>query len=92
VDDAFVEVEKVPEGYRLIERNCPFLDVALARPVLCSSTVSTLTRLLGRRVVREERFQDGHGCCSFRIHEDEPVDVSTLRFAREPERDKPEPH
>jgi predicted ArsR family transcriptional regulator len=90
-DDAFVDLDKVPEGYLLIERNCPFLDVALARPVLCSSTVTTLTRLLGRRVVREERFQDGDGCCSFRIYEDQPVDVSHLRFEREPERDKPEP-
>jgi predicted ArsR family transcriptional regulator len=88
-DDAFVDVEKVHDGYRLIERNCPFLDVALARPVLCSSTVTTLTRLAGRKVVREERFQDGHGFCAFRIYEDQPVDVSRLRFAREPERDKP---
>lgn len=84
-DDAFVDIEKVPDGYRLIERNCPFLDVAMARPVLCSSTVTTLTRVIGRRVVREERFQDGDGCCSFRIYEDEPVDTSTLRFEREPD-------
>jgi predicted ArsR family transcriptional regulator len=88
-DDAFVDLEKVPDGYRLIERNCPFLDVALARPVLCSSTVTTLTRVLGCRVVREERFQDGHGCCSFRIYEDQPVDVSGLRFEREPDHKKP---
>lgn len=86
-DDTFIDVEKVPEGYRLIERNCPFLDVALARPVLCSSTVTALTRLLGRKVVREERFQNGDGCCSFRVHEAEVVDVSQLRFAREPERE-----
>jgi len=71
-----------------VERNCPFLDVAMARPLLCSSTVTTLTRILGREVVREERFQDGHGCCSFRIYEDSPVDVSHLRFAHEPERKK----
>jgi predicted ArsR family transcriptional regulator len=87
-NDAFVEVEKVSDGYRLVERNCPFLDVAMARPLLCSSTVTTLTRVLGREVVREERFQDGHGCCSFRIYEDQPVDVSRLRFAREPDRKK----
>ena len=87
-DDAFIDIEKVADGYRLIERNCPFLDVALARPLLCSSTVTTLTRLVGRRVVREDRFQDGHGCCSFRIYEDQPVDVTGLRFAHEPEPDK----
>ena len=71
-NDAFVEVEKVSDGYRLIERNCPFLDVAMARPLLCSSTVTTLKRLLGREVIREERFQDGHGCCAFRIYEESP--------------------
>jgi len=83
-EDPFIEIEKVAGGYRIVERNCPYLDVALARPLLCSSTVSVLTRFLGRRVVREERFQDGHGCCAFRVYADQPVDVSTLRFAREP--------
>jgi predicted ArsR family transcriptional regulator len=84
VDDPFIEVEQISDGYRLIERNCPFLDMAMARPVLCSSTVSVLTRLLGTKVVREDRFQDGHGRCSFRIYENQPVDVSNLRFSREP--------
>ena len=84
VDDPFIEVEQVADGYRLIERNCPFLDMAMARPVLCSSTVSVLTRLLGTKVVREDRFQDGHGRCSFRIYENQPLDVTNLRFAREP--------
>lgn len=84
VDDPFIEIEPVADGYRLIERNCPFLDMAMARPVLCSSTVSVLTRLLGTKVVREDRFQDGHGRCSFRIYENQPVDVSNLRFSREP--------
>ena len=84
VDDPFIEVEQLADGYRLIERNCPFLDMAMARPVLCSSTVSVLTRLLGTKVVREDRFQDGHGRCSFRIHENQPLDVTNLRFAREP--------
>jgi predicted ArsR family transcriptional regulator len=84
VDDPFIEVEQLADGYRLIERNCPFLDMAMARPVLCSSTVSVLTRLLGTKVVREDRFQDGHGRCSFRIYENQPIDVTNLRFAREP--------
>jgi predicted ArsR family transcriptional regulator len=84
-DDPFIEIEQVADGYRLIERNCPFLEVAMARPVLCSATVSVLTRMLGRKVVREDRFQDGHGRCSFRVLENQPIDVSNLRFAREPQ-------
>jgi predicted ArsR family transcriptional regulator len=64
--------------------------MAMARPVLCSSTVSVLTRLLGTKVVREDRFQDGHGRCSFRIYENQPLDVTNLRFAREPAHKKAE--
>ena len=84
-DDPFIEVKEIQGGYQLIERNCPFLGVALLRPLLCSCTVSTLTRLLERQVVREQRFQDGEGCCTFRVYADRPVDISRLRFAREPE-------
>lgn len=83
-DDAFTSVKKDARGYVLVERNCPFLNVALKRPRLCSVTVSTLTRLLGVRVVREERFQDGDRRCVFRVLEDEPVDVRSFRFAPEP--------
>ncbi len=90
-DDPFVEVREVQGGYQLIERNCPFLSVALLRPLLCSCTVSTLTRLLERQVVREQRFQDGGGCCTFRVYTDRPVDISRLRFAREPEFTPPAP-
>lgn len=84
VDDAFTSVKKDARGYVLVERNCPFLNVALKRPRLCSVTVSTLTRLLGVRVVREERFQDGDRRCVFRVLEDEPVDTRNFRFALEP--------
>ena len=84
-DDAFTSVKKDARGYMLVERNCPFLNVAMKRPRLCSVTVSTLTRLLGVRVVREERFQDGDRRCVFRVLEDEPVDVRSFRFAPEPQ-------
>lgn len=84
-DDAFTSVKKDARGYVLVERNCPFLNVALKRPRLCSVTVSTLTRLLGVRVVREERFQDGDRRCVFRVLEDEPVDVRSFHFAPEPQ-------
>lgn len=85
VDDAYTSVKKDARGYVLVERNCPFLNVALKRPRLCSVTVATLTRLLGVRVVREERFQDGDRRCAFRVLEDEPVDVKSFRFISEPE-------
>lgn len=81
--DPFVSVERDEDGLRLVERNCPFLNVASKRPVLCSLTVSVLTRLLGHRVVREERFQSGDGCCAFRVLEDRPVDPETYAFELE---------
>jgi predicted ArsR family transcriptional regulator len=82
--DPFVSVERDEAGLRLVERNCPYLNVASKRPVLCSLTVSVLTRLLGHRVVREERFQEGDGCCAFRVLEDQPVDPESYRFELEP--------
>ena len=84
-DDPYMTVELGRGNLRLIERNCPFLNVASRRPALCSVTVSTLERLLGVKVVREERFQAGHGRCVFRVLADQPVDVRRFRFAFEPE-------
>jgi predicted ArsR family transcriptional regulator len=83
--DPYMSVEIGRNGMRLIERNCPFLNVASRRPALCSVTVSTLERLLGVKVVREERFQSGHGRCVFRVLNDEPVDTRRFRFALEGE-------
>lgn len=83
-DDPFVSVDRTNEGdLRLIERNCPFLNVATQRPALCSLTVAILSRLLGRGVVREERFQNGDGRCTFRVLDDCPEDLGT--FHLEPE-------
>ena len=83
--DPFMSVELGPGHIRLVERNCPFLNVALKRPALCSVTVSALERLLGVKVMREERFQTGHGRCVFRVLTGQPVDVRRFRFALEPE-------
>ena len=82
-DDPYISVKKDTRGYTLVERNCPYLNVAMRMPRLCSVTVSTLIRLLGVRVVREERFQDGHRRCVFRVLADEPMDVKKFRFALE---------
>ncbi len=70
-NDPFMEIEEQNGEYRLVERNCPFLNVAMKRPLLCSVTISTLSSLLGVRVQREQKFQSGDGCCSFRLVKDE---------------------
>ncbi len=79
-DDPYTEVRNGEAGLQLVERNCPFLATALQRPALCSVTVSTLERLLGRRVTREKRFQHGDGCCVFRVHVDEVLEPEQARF------------
>ena len=84
-DDPFTAVEDGEGGPRLVERNCPYLNVASRRPALCSVTVSTLTRLLGAEVVRDERFQEGDGRCVFRVLTDRPVDPDSFTFAWEPD-------
>lgn len=70
--DAYMEVEWQEGAPALIERNCPFLSVAQKHPAICSVSVNTLERLLGYQVVREQRFQSGHGRCVFRVRLDQP--------------------
>jgi len=84
-DDAHMSVEQVEGGYRLIERNCPFINTAMNRPALCSISVNALTKVLGFRVAREEKFQNGDGRCIFRVYADEPVDPATMEFRLESE-------
>lgn len=81
--DPFMDVEKTDGGFRLIERNCPFLNTAMRRPALCSVSVNALTRLLGVRVEREEKFQLGDNRCVFSVRADEPVDGKTWEFQLE---------
>jgi predicted ArsR family transcriptional regulator len=85
-EDPFMSVEPAEGGFQLIERNCPFLNTALRRPALCSVSVHILTRLLGVKVVREERFQNGDGRCVFRVYEEQPVTKSAAGFSPEPDR------
>lgn len=72
-DDPYMTHELDGDDYRLIERNCPFYNTAMNRPALCSVSVNALTQLLGVRVRREEKFQNGDGRCVFRVHANEPV-------------------
>lgn len=84
-DDPYMEVDQDGANgeLRLVERNCPFLNVASRRPALCSVTVSTLSRLLGHTVTREKRFQDGDGRCVFHVHLNQPINGDVFRFAFE---------
>lgn len=85
--DPFTDVQRRGEDYVLIERNCPYLDVVLERPDICSTTVSTLRRLTGCHVVRERRFQDGDGRCEFHVRSGEASpERKAVRFEREPPR------
>ena len=84
-DDPYMQSEKVENGYRLVERNCPFYNTAMARPLLCSVSVNSLSRLLGFQVVREEKFQDGDGQCVFRVSADDPIDSERAPFLFESE-------
>ncbi|MDQ6802287.1 MAG: DNA-binding protein [Acidobacteriota bacterium] len=84
-DDPHMAVEQVENGYRLIERNCPFINTAMNRPSLCSVSVNALTKALGFRVAREEKFQDGDGRCVFRVYADEPIDTTSMEFRLESE-------
>lgn len=83
--DPYMDVEKVEDGYLLIERNCPFFNTAMRRPAVCSVSVNALSRLLGVRVQREEKFQDGAGRCVFHVFAKEPIDPSTFEFRLESE-------
>lgn len=81
-DDPYIDIVEDSKGLWLVEHNCPFLNLAIERPALCSVTVSTLTRLLGVVVKREKRFQNGDGQCAFHIFIDQPI-ADNFSFALE---------
>jgi predicted ArsR family transcriptional regulator len=84
-DDPYMDTEPAEDGFRLVERNCPFFNTAMRRPALCSVSVNALTRLLGVKVMREETFQEGHGRCVFHVYANEPVDADGWEFKLESE-------
>ena len=81
--DPYMDVEEVPDGFRLIERNCPFINTAMQRPSLCSISVNAMSNLLGVRVVREEKFQNGDGRCVFRVYKNEPRQSTEFKLEKE---------
>jgi len=70
--DPYMSVETTRDGYRLIERNCPYLNVAMENASICTVSIDVLSRLLGVRVEREETFQAGDGRCAFRVYANQP--------------------
>lgn len=72
-NDPYTQIEEDADGIWLVEKNCPFLNLAIERPTLCSITVSTLMRLLGVEVIREKRFQSGDSLCAFHVFPDRPL-------------------
>jgi predicted ArsR family transcriptional regulator len=85
-DDPFMSTESASGELRLVERNCPFLNVAMKHPALCSTSVATISRLLGCKVIREERFQAGDQRCVFHVLTNEPIDLAAQTFQLEPEK------
>ena len=47
--DPYMDVEPASDGFYLVERNCPFYNTAMRRPILCNVSINALTRLLGVR-------------------------------------------
>ncbi len=82
-DDPFMDIEEEGGSYLLVERNCPYLNLAMRRPIYCSVSVNALARVLGYKIVREERFQNGDGRCVFRVMEDQPIDSESRDFELE---------
>jgi predicted ArsR family transcriptional regulator len=82
--DAYMCVEPRPDGFCLVERNCPYYNAAMRRPAICSVSVHALTRLVGARVEREKSFENGDGCCAFHVRADQPVSGEPIPFRLEP--------
>jgi predicted ArsR family transcriptional regulator len=67
-DRYLAEYEALPDGsFRLIERNCPTINVATAFSELCAQERQLYEALLGGKVVREQRLADGDNACAYRV-------------------------
>lgn len=77
-DDVFLSIKQSDDGIDIIEHNCPYLNVALAHPALCSVTTNVMSTVLDRQVVRTETFQEGSGRCVFRVLEEKPSEQFVL--------------
>lgn len=71
-EDDFISVERKDGGLRIVEHNCPYLNVAVAHPGICAVTTNVMGNVLGRKVVRTETFQAGDGRCVFAVLDEAP--------------------
>jgi len=83
-DDDYLSIERKESAIRVIEHNCPYLKVALSHPALCSVTTNVMSRILQRKVVRTQTFQNGDGRCVFQVLDQ----AAPEGFALETEADK----
>lgn len=74
-EDGYISVEVVDGNIVIIEKNCPILRIARNHPMICSVSTNAISRALGKRIVRSEKFQDGHGRCVF-VASNTPYDDS----------------
>jgi predicted ArsR family transcriptional regulator len=82
-EDAFLTVKEENGDLFIVETNCPIRSVAMKYPQICSTTISTLIRLLGFKIDRVKKFQAEDGRCVFKICQDKPVDPDQFRFELE---------
>jgi len=68
-EGAMAEQEKVPEGYMLLQHNCPAHNVATSHPEICDAERQYLNRLLGVDVTRVEWMANGQARCAYLIRE-----------------------
>lgn len=68
-EGAMAEQEKVPEGYLLLQHNCPAHNVAASHPEICDAERQYLNRLLGAEVTRVEWMANGQARCAYLIRE-----------------------
>jgi predicted ArsR family transcriptional regulator len=64
-NDEFVSIEKIDGQTAVVEKNCPFIDVSLDHPSICSLTTNVIGQVSGKKVKRAKSFQAGDGMCVF---------------------------
>lgn len=72
--DEFLSIEKIDGQTMVVEKNCPFIDVSLDHPSICSLTTNVIGEVTGKKVKRAKSFQAGDGMCAFLILENSTWD------------------
>ena len=61
------EWTKTEEGFQILDLNCPFRNVALEEPELCTWHLQVLTNTLQTEVLMHSCIAQGDVCCKFRV-------------------------